>query len=386
MSTRSAQQVLQRRLHCRFFNLQEQGFKHFVISQKLLGQSTWLSTRCAQQVGLRQLHCSSSVCKNNWANRLKGQRVLLSRLGCADYTFVSSFCRISVLNILLYLRNYWANRPECQRVVLSMLGCPDYTVVSAIFKNKCFKYFVISQKLLGQLTWGSTRSAQQVALRRLHCCFFNLQNTCFKHFVILRNYWANRPECQRVLLSRLGCADYTVVSSFCRISVLNILLHLRNYWANRPECQRVVLRRLGCADYTVVSSICKNKYFKHFVISQKLLGQLTWGSTRSAQQVGLRRRKFFSRRQSDSSLIVGRIIDPRPGLCALSMDPFVPRVTHWCTIYPSFHVVLRPRQKDERYASRCHSESTNLFFWFRKYSRTAIASSVKLYIIPIEEN
>jgi hypothetical protein len=252
VSTRSAQQVLQRRLHCRFFNLQEQGFKHFVISQKLLGQSTWLSTRCAQQVGLRQLHCSSSVCKNNWANRLKGQRVLLSRLGCADYTFVSSFCRISVLNILLYLRNYWANRPECQRVVLSMLGCPDYTVVSAIFKNKCFKYFVISQKLLGQLTWGSTRSAQQVALRRLHCCFFNLQNTCFKHFVILRNYWANRPECQRVLLSRLGCADYTVVSSFCRISVLNILLYPRNNWANRPECQRVVLSRLGCPDYTVV--------------------------------------------------------------------------------------------------------------------------------------
>jgi hypothetical protein len=29
------------------------------------------------------------------------------------------FERISVLNILSYLRNYWANRPECQRVVLS---------------------------------------------------------------------------------------------------------------------------------------------------------------------------------------------------------------------------------------------------------------------------
>ena len=32
------------------------------------------------------------------------------------------------------------------------------------------------------------------------------------------------------------------------------------------------------------------------------------------------RSKFFFRRQSDSSLIVGRIIDPRPGLRALSMD------------------------------------------------------------------
>jgi hypothetical protein len=94
-----------------------------------------------------------------------------------------------------------------------------------------------------------------------------------------------------------------------------------------------------------------------------------------------RRRKIFFRRQSDSSLIVGRIIDPRPGLCALLMDPFVPCVTHWCTIYPSFHVVLRPRQKDERYASRCHSKSTNLFFWFRKYSRTVIASQKQIEVL-----
>jgi hypothetical protein len=41
-----------------------------------------------------------------------------------------------------------------------------------------------------------------------------------------------------------------------------------------------------------------------------------------------RRSKFFSRRQSDSSLIVGRIIDPRPGLRALLIDPFVSCVTH----------------------------------------------------------
>jgi hypothetical protein len=210
---------LLRRLHCCFFNLQNTCFKHFVISQKLLGQSTWMSTRCAQQVGLRRLHCRSSICK-----------------------------------------------------------------------NKCLKHFVISQKLLGQSTWESTRCAQQVGLRRLHCC-----------------------------------------SSFARITVLNILSYLRNYWANRPACQRVVLSRLGCAYYYCCSSICKNNCFKHFVISQKLLGQSTWGSTRSAQQVGMRRRKFFSRRQSDSSLIVGRIIDPRPGLYALPMDLVIPCVTHWCT-------------------------------------------------------
>ena len=91
----------------------------------------------------------------------------------------------------------------------------------------------------------------------------------------LRNYWANRPECQRVVLSRLGCVDYTVVLQFARITVLNILSYLRNCWANLPERQRVVLSRLGCADHTVFSSICKNKCFKHFVIPQKLLGQST---------------------------------------------------------------------------------------------------------------
>jgi hypothetical protein len=37
--------------------LQKWGFKHFVITQKLLGQSTWVSTRCAQQVALCRLHC-----------------------------------------------------------------------------------------------------------------------------------------------------------------------------------------------------------------------------------------------------------------------------------------------------------------------------------------
>ena len=71
-------------------------------------------------------------------------------------------------------------------------------------------------------------------------------------------------------------------------------------------------------------------------------------------------RQIFFRRQSDPSLIVGRIIDPRPGVCALLMDPFVPCVTHWCTIYPSFHVVLRPRQKDERLNDMLRDAIVNL--------------------------
>jgi hypothetical protein len=56
-----------------------------------------------------------------------------------------------------------------------------------------------------------------------------------------------------VVLSRLRCVDYTVVSSICKNKVLNILSYLKNYWANRPECQRVVLSRQRCVDYTVVS-------------------------------------------------------------------------------------------------------------------------------------
>ena len=47
MSTRCAQQVALRRLHCCFFNLQASGFKHFVISQKLLGHSTWVNALCS---------------------------------------------------------------------------------------------------------------------------------------------------------------------------------------------------------------------------------------------------------------------------------------------------------------------------------------------------
>ena len=134
-----------------------------------------------------------------------------------------------VLNILSYLRNYWANRPECQRVVLSSLGCADYTVVSSIGKNKVLNIFSY-----------------------------------------LRNYWANRPACQRVVFSRLGCADYTVVSSICKKKVLNILSYLRNYWANRPDCQRVVLSRLGCADYTVFLKFARIKFWTFCHISETI--------------------------------------------------------------------------------------------------------------------
>jgi hypothetical protein len=172
---------------------------------------------------------------------------VLSSFRCVDYTVVSSICKNKVLNILSYLKNFWVNRPV------------------------------------------STRCAQQVALRRLHCCFFNLQNKVLNILSYLKNCWPNWPECQRVVLSRLRCVDYTVVSSICKNKVLNISSYLKNYWANRPECLRVELSRLRSADYTDNHSICKNKCFRHFVISQKVLAQSTLVSTRCAEQFPLRR-------------------------------------------------------------------------------------------------
>ena len=162
------------------------------------------------------------------------------------------FARISVLNILSYLRNYWDNRPECQRVVAGRLAGADYTVVSSIWKNTCFN--IVSYPSHFSETIGPIDLSVNV------------------------------------LCSAGNAAQTTLLFlQFAKISVLNILSYLRNYGANRPECQRVVLSRLGCADCNVVSSICKNKCFKHFVISQKLLGKSTWLSTRCARQLALRR-------------------------------------------------------------------------------------------------
>ena len=102
--------------------------------------------------------------------------------------------------------------------MLSRLRCVDYTVVFSICKNK----------VLNILSY-------------------------------LKNYLANRPECERVVLSRLRRVDYIDNYSICKNKVLNILSYLKNYWVNRPECQRVVLSRLRSVDYIDNYSICKNK-------------------------------------------------------------------------------------------------------------------------------
>ena len=120
------------------------------------------------------------------------------------------------------------------------------------------------------------RCAQQVALRRHTVVSSICKNKVLNILSYLRNYWANRPECQRVVLSRLGCADYTVVYSICKNKVLNILSYLRNYWANRPERQRFVLSRLGCADaiFPFVNGLC------HPIRSLPSLLELHLGSSR----------------------------------------------------------------------------------------------------------
>ena len=128
---------------------------------------------------------------------------LCSACSAAPTTLLSlQFARISVSNILSYLRNYCANRRECQRAVLSRSGCADYTVVSSICKNRVSKFCHISETI-GPIDLSVN-----------------------------------------ALCSACSAAPTTLLFlQFARISVLNILSYLRNYWANRPECQRVVLSR-----------------------------------------------------------------------------------------------------------------------------------------------
>ena len=183
-----------------------------------------------------------SYLKNYLANRSECERVVLSRLLCAEYTVVSSICKKKVLNILSYLKNYWANRLECLRVVHSRLRCVDSIDNYSICKNK----------VLNILSY-------------------------------LKNYWVNRPECQRVVLSRLRFVDYTVVTSICKDKVLNILSHLKNYWVN-------ALCSAGCAASTTLLFLQFARIrFSTFCHISETIGPIDWVSTRCAQQVALRR-------------------------------------------------------------------------------------------------
>ena len=140
--------------------------------QFLLGQSNWVSTHCARQVTLRRIHC----CFFN-LEKSRFKHFVISQKLWGQSTWVSTHC--------------------AQQVALRHIHCCFFNL-----QKSRFKHFVISQKLLGQSNWVSTHCARQVALRRIHCCFFNLKNHVLNILSYLRNYWANRPECQRIVLGR----------------------------------------------------------------------------------------------------------------------------------------------------------------------------------------
>ena len=119
-----------------------------------------------------------------------------------------------------YLKNYWVNRPECQRVVLTRLRCADYTVVSSICNNKCFKHSVISQKLLAQSALVSTRCAEQVRCVDYTVVSSICNNKCFKHLVISQKLLAQSALVSTRCAEQVRCVDYTVVSSICKNKVL----------------------------------------------------------------------------------------------------------------------------------------------------------------------
>ena len=164
--------------------------------------------RCAQQVALRRIQ-----------------------------TVVSSICKNHVLNILSYLRNYAG---QSTWVSTHMTKCAE-KVFLQIEKSR-FKHFVISQKLLGQ--WPECqRIVQQVAIAPILCCFFNMQKSRLKRdFCKLK-----KQQCiRRSATCWAQCVDTQVdwPHSFWDLQkCLNILSYLRNYGANRPECQRIVLSR-----------------------------------------------------------------------------------------------------------------------------------------------
>jgi hypothetical protein len=152
---------------------------------------------------------------------------VLSRLRCVDYTVVSSICKNKVLNIFHISKTIGPSRPECLRVVLSRLRCAYYTDNHSICKNMCFKHFVISQKLLAKLALVSTRCAEQVALRRLHCCLFNMQEWGFKPFIISEKLLGPIDLSVYALCSP-GCSAPTTlnITQFAKIWVSNILSYL----------------------------------------------------------------------------------------------------------------------------------------------------------------
>ena len=159
---------------------------------------------------------------------------------------------------------YWAQSLPAVHNVLCSAGsaCAEYTVVSEILKKSGFKpdfcHISKKQQCIGRNRYLLCQRIviSQVALRRIHCCFFRFDKNQVLNliFVISQEtivYSAQSlPAVHNVLCSAgSDCAEYTVVSSdlkksgfkpdFCHISRNNSVLG-----AIATCCaQRIVLSR-----------------------------------------------------------------------------------------------------------------------------------------------
>ena len=112
-------------------------------------------------------------------------------------------------------------------------------------------------------------------------------------------------------------SDIFPISSLVKISITCMTFSIYTFFASDYTDNKKNITRWR-EDMTFIFS-CYKQYFTHSLCS---FVKYCFHHSK-IKVISSRRRNFFPRRQSDSSLIVGHIIDSRPGLRALSMDPFV---------------------------------------------------------------
>ena len=181
--------------------VQKLGFKHFVISQKLLGQST--QVECQSFWDWQNAYfCigSAAVLAEHNALTLRSIGPIVSEI---DKMFKTSFLQIAK-QCIRRSATCWAERLDTQ------VDCP---IVSEIWENV--------QNLFLQIEETTVHSAQRPAehntltLRSIgpivseidkmfKTLFFIEKTTVYsaQRYLLSTTYWANRPECQRVVLSR----------------------------------------------------------------------------------------------------------------------------------------------------------------------------------------
>ena len=130
---------------------------------------------------------------------------------------------------------------------------PDFCKLK---KQRCFRRSATcwTQRVHTQVDWPNSfwdmtkcLKSDFFKLKRQQC--IRRSATCWAQCVDTQVDWPNSfwdmTKCLNLIFAnwRNNCAEYTVVSSIWKNQILNILSYLRNYWANRPECERVVFSR-----------------------------------------------------------------------------------------------------------------------------------------------